>query len=306
LLSPKLLSNGENRMTSLSFDQVAHAYDATRGYPDDVARKIVLAIENAAHATAQTRFIEVGVGTGRIALPLASLGHIYTGVDISEKMVAQLQEKLLSASWQLPTQDWGALPDEDKKRPVVVQRYVQSIPPASLRLVMSDITRLPFRNASFDIAIAVHIFHLVDGWQRAVQEIVRVLRPGGALLHCWDEHGKSDVQSISEEWHRILQSLGVKGRRPGASSVHLVTEWLRERNLQTQRIEAVTWERSVTPRQILENITHRLWSNTWSIPDSIFVPAAQRLTTWANKRYSTDIDTPRIQECRFIISKTQV
>ena len=293
-------------MTSLSFDAVAHVYDATRGYPDDVARRIVLAIESAAHATASTRFIEVGVGTGRIAMPLASLGHIYTGVDISEKMIAQLREKLVAASWQLQTQDWGTLPDEDKKRSAVVQRYVQSHPPASLRLVMSDITRLPFRNASFDIAIAVHIFHLVDGWQRAVQETVRVLRPGGVLLHCWDEHGKSDVQEISEEWQRILQTYGVEGRRPGASSVHVITHWLRERNLQTQRIEAVTWEHSVTPRKILNNITQRLWSNTWSIPDPVFAAAAQRLTTWANQRYSTDMDVPRTQEGRFIINKTQV
>lgn len=293
-------------MTSLSFDQVAHAYDATRGYPDDVARRIVQAIESAAHATAQTQFLEVGVGTGRIAFPLASLGHTYTGVDISEKMVAQLQEKLRSAHWQPQTQAWGTLPDEDTKRPAVVRRYVQLAPPASLRLVMSDITKLPFHDSSFDLAIAVHIFHLVDGWQRAVQETVRVLRPGGALLHCWDEHGKLDVQDISEEWQRILQFSGVKGRRPGASSVHFVTEWLREHGLQTQKIEAVTWERSVTPRQILENITHRLWSNTWSIPDSIFTPAAQRLTLWANERYSADMDTPRTQEGRFIISKTQM
>ncbi len=293
-------------MTSLSFDQVAHAYDATRGYPDDVARQIVQAIERVAHATAQTQFLEVGVGTGRIAFPLASLGHSYTGVDISEKMVGQLQEKLLSAHWQPQIQDWGTLPDEDKKRSAVVRRYIQSNPPASLRLVMSDITQLPFYDASFDIAIAVHIFHLVDGWQRAVQEIVRVLRPGGALLHCWDEHGKMDVQDISEEWQRIMQFSGVKVRRPGASSVHLVTEWLHQRGLQTQKTDAVIWERSVTPRQILENITQRLWSNTWSIPDSIFVPAAQRLTAWANERYNTDMDTPRIQERRFIISKTQV
>ncbi len=293
-------------MPSLSFDQVAHAYDATRGYPDVVARQIVQAIERVANATAQTRFLEVGVGTGRIAFPLASLGHTYTGVDISEKMVKQLQKKLRTAHWQEQNQLWGGLPDEDTKRPSVVRRYANSELSASLRLVLSDITQLPFSKESFDIAIAVHIFHLVDGWQGAVQEVLRVLRPGGALLHCWDEHGKMDVQDISEEWQKILTALGGKTRRPGASSVHFVTERLTEHGLQTQRIQAVDWERSVTPREIVENITHRLWSNTWSIPDSIFVPASERLTTWANERYSTDMDTPRIQGCRFIISKTVV
>ncbi|GAC1400717.1 MAG: class I SAM-dependent methyltransferase [Ktedonobacteraceae bacterium] len=293
-------------MPSLSFDQVAHAYDATRGYPDVVAHQIVRAIGRVAHATEQTRFLEVGVGTGRIAFPLASLGHIYTGVDISEKMVKQLQEKLHTAHWREQTQPWGTLPDEDTKYSSVVRRYTNPEQSASLRLVMSDITNLPFHNVSFDSAVAVHIFHLVDGWQRAIQEVLRVLRPGGAFLHCWDEHGKLDVQDISEEWQKILTSLGGKMRRPGASSVHFVTEWLTTRGLQTQKIQAVNWERSVTPRQIIENITQRLWSNTWSIPNSIFGPASARLTVWANERYGTDIDKPRIQDCRFIISKTVV
>ena len=73
-----------------------------------------------------------------------------------------------------------------------------------------------------------------------------------------------------------------------------------------KKIQAVSWERSVTPREIIENITLRLWSNTWSIPDSIFVPAAERLTAWANEHYSTDMDIPRIQDRRFVISKTVV
>lgn len=293
-------------MSSLSFDQVAHAYDATRGYPDAVTHQIASTIERVANATAQTRFLEVGVGTGRIAFPLASRGHIYTGVDISEKMVGQLQEKLRTALWREQNQAWGSLSDENTKQPSVVRRYVNPEQSALMRLVMSDITKLPFRKASFDIAIAVHIFHLVDGWQRAVQEVVQALRPGGALLHCWDEHGKLDVQDISVEWQRILTSLGGETRRPGASSVHFVTEWLTARGLQTQKIQAVSWERTITPRQIVENITQRIWSNTWSVPNSIFVPAAQRLDAWANERYRTNMDTPRIQECRFIISKTVV
>ena len=171
---------------------------------------------------------------------------------------------------------------------------------------MSDITNLPFYKASFDVAVAVHIFHLVDGWQRALQEVLQSLHPGGVLLHCWDEHGKLDIQDISEEWQRILTGLGASTRRPGASSVHFVTEWLTKHGLQTQRIEAVSWERSITPRQLLENTTSRLWSNTWSIPDSIFVPAAERLTQWTNERYRNDMDTPRMQDRRFIISKTIV
>ncbi len=286
-------------MPSLSFDQVAHAYDATRGYPYYVAQQIAYAIENAADATTQTKFLEVGIGTGRIALPLASLGHIYTGVDISEKMVEQLEVKLRLSNWQEQQQSWGSLPDEDPKHVSIVRRFIRPEQRASMRLVMSDMTKLPFYNASFDVAVAVHVFHLVDGWQHAVQEVLRVLR-------CWDEHGKLDVQDISEEWYRTVQKLGGESRRPGASSVHFVTEWLRERGLQSEKLRAFTWERLITPRQIVENITQRLWSNTWSVPDNIFVPAAEHLIQWTDERYGADMDTARKQECRFIISRTRV
>ena len=68
---------------------------------------IAKAIVDTVNATSETTFMEVGVGTGRIAFPLASLGHTYTGVDISEKMVKQLATKLLHNGWQEYEQAWG-------------------------------------------------------------------------------------------------------------------------------------------------------------------------------------------------------
>jgi SAM-dependent methyltransferase len=39
------------------------------------------------------RALELGIGTGRLALPLAGRGAEVTGIDISDEMVAKLQEK---------------------------------------------------------------------------------------------------------------------------------------------------------------------------------------------------------------------
>src|SRR5437773_2512202 len=107
-------------MPSLSFDPAAEYYDATRGYPANVAEQIVQAIVNAANAKPGMRFLEVGIGTGRIAFPLASLGYTYTGVDISEKMVERLEGKLEGAGWQKQEQPWGSLPDEEMSKPSTV------------------------------------------------------------------------------------------------------------------------------------------------------------------------------------------
>ena len=47
---------------------------------------------------------------------------------------------------------------------------------------VADATDLPFGDASFDAVLAVDFFHLVSEWRRAVEEAVRVLRPGGRIV----------------------------------------------------------------------------------------------------------------------------
>ncbi len=292
-------------MASLSFDPIAPVYDATRGYPESVVQKITLGIEKVAAATPETTILEVGIGTGRIAYPLASLGHTYTGVDISEKMVELLEAKLRADHWAEQQLPWGTLSDEDAARPSTVHRFVDSAKRATMRLVMSDVTKLPFQNASFDVVIAVHVFHLVDGWEQAIEEILRVLRPGGLFLQGWDEHIVSDVRRVEEEWPKILHALGGKINRPGASR-QSVSNMLKSKGLVAQEQILVDWESVVTPRQEVEYVTKRIWSSTLGVPDDIFAVSAQRLWTWAQQFYGVAIDTKHKQGRHFVISKVRV
>lgn len=294
-------------MPSISFDPVAHAYDHTRGYPPGVDQHIAEALEQTARATEQTAFIEVGVGTGRIAIPLASRGHNYTGVDISEKMLAQLTNKLLTQGWQTSEQPWGSRSDESAAGMYNVRRFAHADPPASLRLVTSDITNLPFPDASFDVAVAVHIFHLVDGWQQAVREALRVLRPGGALLHCWDKHDDSSLDIISTTWTKFVTELGGSTHRIGTASPKMVSTWLREQGLPVEELAIAHWETVTSPRLALERVTSRLWSRTWQIPDEIFAASVQRLTAWATDYFGADgMNTLHTRTNRFIVHRTQL
>jgi ubiquinone/menaquinone biosynthesis C-methylase UbiE len=296
----------EKIMPSLSFDRVAHLYDATRGYPEVVAQQIVQAIDQTARATPQTAFLEVGIGTGRIAFPLVSLGRTYTGVDISEKMVEQLEAKVRKDGWQEYEQAWGTSPDENVTHMPLVRRFTQHTKGASLRLVMADMTQLPFHDATFDAVVAVHVFHLVDGWRQAVQEVVRVLRPGGWFLHCWDEHGVSELKRVEEEWPRILQELGWQLSRPGAPSHSSVEDALREQGLQSEKSYVASWEITVTPRQVVEYVMQRMGSGTWGVPDDIFRTSSERLWRWANSYFGAKMDVEYRQVRRFVISKTHV
>jgi ubiquinone/menaquinone biosynthesis C-methylase UbiE len=293
-------------MSSLSFDRVAHAYDATRGYPSGVDQQIAKSIDDTVNAKLATAFMEVGVGTGRIAFPLASLGHIYTGVDISGKMVELLATKLLANAWQEYVQAWGSLPDENGTSAHPVRRFRETTKRASMRLVLSDMTALPFLDASFDVVLAVHVFQLVDGWQQAIREVIRVLRPGGAFLHCWDEFVNVDLWPVGETWGTIVRELGCEVKRPGANDRSEVTAWLNDQGLQPQEFSTVQWEVTQTPREAVEQVTRRLWSSTWVVPDDIFATSVERLESWAKDYFGADLDTQFKGIRQFVISKTEV
>jgi ubiquinone/menaquinone biosynthesis C-methylase UbiE len=95
-------------MPSVSFDRVADRYDETRGGLD---RGRWLAGEIAPHLTTGA-VLEVGVGTGAIALPLTELGHDVVGVDLSGPMLAQARRRLgpvlaMADGFHLPVPDGG-------------------------------------------------------------------------------------------------------------------------------------------------------------------------------------------------------
>lgn len=294
-------------MPSISFDRVAHAYDATRGYPEDVAQQVAKAIVATVDATAETAFIEVGVGTGRMAFPQVSLGCHYTGVDISTKMVEQLVAKLRSGGWQEQSEPWGTRADEKPASPSEVQRFVQPGTQATMRLVMGDMTQLPFFDASFAVAIAVHVFHLVDGWQEAVSEVLRVVRPGGYFLHCWDAKTTPGGRNVHRQWEQIVKELGSVVKRPGTTRAHLdVAQFLREQGLQPEERSVVEWETEHSTRKALEDITKRLWSGTWSVPDDLFAASIERLEPWAKQQFGPNEDVEYTEMHHFMICKTRV
>ena len=71
---------------------VAERYDASLGAwgdPDAIAATVDFLAELAGGGAA----LELGIGTGRIALPLAQRGIPVHGIDLSEDMVAQLRAK---------------------------------------------------------------------------------------------------------------------------------------------------------------------------------------------------------------------
>jgi ubiquinone/menaquinone biosynthesis C-methylase UbiE len=269
---------------SLNFDRAAAAYDATRGYPPDVAEQIGAAIVEAASAQPDTRFLEVGIGTGRIALPIARRGYDYTGVDISEKMLDQLRAKA-----QMLQQEAARA----------------SAPPLRLHLVPADMTALPFPDASFDVVVAVHVFHLVSAWRQAVEEVLRVLRPGGLFLHCWDEYIGPEAHPLQERWAQAVREVGGEVGMVGVPRRSQVSDSLRERGLTVEMLRTVIWTTESSPKDEFDYIARRIWSRTWLVSDEVFSASIRRLESWAIEHYGPRYTIPQPQSHQFIINRAR-
>lgn len=253
----------------ISFDHMADRYDATRSDIERVADTIAAGLVRLGNLSPRGSLLEIAIGTGRIGLPVLAAGINVTGVDISERMVERLHAKYQTRRAAEPDREWG-----------------------TLTTVITDVTRLPFAAATFDAALAVHIFHLVADWRRALDEALRAVKPGGAFLLGQDTRPAADLQSqIQVRWMDIVREIGfdVDLTYPGAGYSAVVKD-VQTRGLDVVEEVLATWEIEQTPREMLRWITDRLWSRTWGIPDDVFAESVRQLSTWAQERFRAEMD----------------
>jgi ubiquinone/menaquinone biosynthesis C-methylase UbiE len=255
---------------SLSFDRVASQYDDTRGYPKFASDAIAEGMMRLGPLARGAMALEIGAGTGRIALPLLERGVNITGSDISERMTERLRAKYLAGRSTLRQSPWG-----------------------TLAVVMADNVNLPFSDDSFDAVIAVHVLHLMTEWRRALDEALRVLKPGAPLLLGQDMATGSPISHpLQDEWTHICAGLGYIPKRLGAPAFRDVLAEVRARGLRVEEWTVAEWIVSHTVAQGFADIAERTWSLTWQVPDDIFIESVRRLESWARERYSDRWNDP--------------
>ena len=123
-----------------SFGAGAADYDAYRpGYPADGLRWLL--------GDAPRRVVDLGAGTGRLAVALAALGHDVVAVEPDDRMRA------------------------------IAAGHVEAL--------AGSAEAIPLPDASADAVLAAQAWHWFDH-ERALAEIGRVLRPGGMLGLVWN------------------------------------------------------------------------------------------------------------------------
>lgn len=238
---------------SVSFDRAADTYDATRALPTEVASRLTEALLAELGRAGTDRLLEVGIGTGRIARPLAERGVGVAGVDIAPRMLARLREQLTPRH---------APPD----------------------LLLGDATAMPIAGGAFRAALVVHVFHLVEPWERAAEEIARVLATGGVLIHHYTRYPEENPwQDSLRRRAELLEEMGMRLRqRP--SDEQLAAKFRALGGTMRREVYATEEERTA-PRHWLERARNRVDSWTWEVPEEMYPAFFERYESWCREHY---------------------
>jgi ubiquinone/menaquinone biosynthesis C-methylase UbiE len=96
-------------------------------------------------------YLEVGCGNGHICKHLARKYHLnVTGTDVDPEMIHFATEN------------------------------IEDIP--HIRFLEMDATKMPFEDKEFDIVLSFGVMHHIGNWEKALEEISRVLKPHGFLI----------------------------------------------------------------------------------------------------------------------------
>ena len=183
-------------MASLSWDGMSESYDVSRRNDNHCLAAALDELAGRFPPAQYPSLFEPGIGTGRIAIPLARRGYQVTGVDISGEMLAKLEAKL--------------------GEPGLKERVA---------FRQADVKEVPYGDGSFDLAVAVHLFWFVDCWKRAVAELRRIVKPSGPIVIMNTGSG-AESPRLNERYKALCAERGDSIRNPGAGSNQEVGEYL--------------------------------------------------------------------------------
>jgi ubiquinone/menaquinone biosynthesis C-methylase UbiE len=133
--------------------------------------------------------LDIGCGTGFLSLEMAGRGHRVTGVDFAPAMLSEARRKAAERG-------------------------------AAVRFEEADAEQLPFAAGSFDLTVCRHVLWTLPHPEAAIDEWMRVLRPGGRLAVIDSQFDPSVLQAgpqnarSSAEYAQIGDKLPFLGGRP--------------------------------------------------------------------------------------------
>lgn len=234
---------------SVRFDRAADEYDRTRAISDEAMAHTIELLSS--ELGDRGRVLEVGVGTGLLALPLHEAGIPVTGIDLTPAMLGKLVEKA------------GGRPP--------------------FPLVLADATRIPFADGTFGGAYLRWVLHLIPDWRAALAETLRVVRPGGVALV--DLGGYGDVRLEIQRRFAVISRISVDPVGLDHSDHDSLDAEMATRGATLRELPPVREEGEDMLGEFLDGIEQGRWSWTWPVPEDVRRRAAEELRPWAVERF---------------------
>lgn len=246
---------------SIVFDRAVEYYDQTRAAPTEQHRAMIDSLISETGVQRDDCVLEIGIGTGRIAMSVAEHVKRIFGIDLSQEMMGVLRRKQAESN-------------------------------ATIDLAQANAVYLPFSDNLFDLTYAVHVYHLVHNWQDGIAQAIRVTKPGGHFVVSFHTRpsGSPNLR-LRSQLHRLAQEYGVNTKRPGAQSNEEIESEISKWAPAPRLVVASVWREPEIPEKILEELDRQIFSETWMIPREVMDKAMPRLREWASETYG-DLSTP--------------
>ena len=258
---------------SIVFDRAVDYYDQTRALPEERHRVLIGSLVRETGIKENSRVLEIGIGTGRIGISVAEHVRRLFGVDLSVEMMNKLRLKLANTN-------------------------------LNIEIAQANALHLPFPDEIFDVAYAVHVYHLVENWTSALWDAQRVLKRGGKFVvtfHKRDENSPNMLLRV--KMREFAKEYGVDTRRPGSQSEDEIFAEIVKWDSSPRIVQISAWQEEENVAEILDEIDRQIFSETWMIPREVMDQIMPRLREWAREKYGDP--APRIQseyESRWLIA----
>jgi ubiquinone/menaquinone biosynthesis C-methylase UbiE len=150
------------------WDRRASTFDDEVGHSlvSDEQRRAWLDLLSRFAGQAPRRVLDVGCGTGFLALGFAELGHTVTGIDLSPQMIDRARRKAEQAGKEVDFHE-------------------------------CDAAALDSADETYDVVVARHVIWNLPDPERGVAEWLRVLRPGGRLVLIEGKWADNDALALA-------------------------------------------------------------------------------------------------------------
>jgi ubiquinone/menaquinone biosynthesis C-methylase UbiE len=231
------------------FSRVAPWYDATRNLPEPMLERCYDRLLPLAQLRPPAAILDAGCGTGQLSRPLARRGYKVTGIDVSAAMLD-----------------------------IARVRSPDTI------VVSGDVRNLGFSSRSFDAVVASKLFQHVGDWTRAVDEILRVIRPGGMFAYI-NERGafknavRTRFAALCDQRGHVDRYVGLRDR--AELSPYLVGKGARRLDV---TLDDLSWEQNVTYGAALDGLRQRLYAEFWGLDDANYDSLLTEVSAWIGEQ----------------------